>query len=143
MKTLYDILEANDLVKGPNDAWIFAVIKPGSLHLAQRIVRIFEEFGWQLNQTKTKQLLLREAHELYKVHKKEPFYEDLCRYMSSGQSMGLIFTHPLLRITDKMFKQTNEIKDIIREKYGESDMRNVLHSSDSFAAMQHESAIYF
>lgn len=143
MKTLYNILEANNLVKGTNDAWIFAVIKPGSLHLAQKIVEIFEEFGWQLNQSKTKLLLLREAHELYKVHKKEPFYEDLCKYMSSGISMGLIFTHPLLRISEEMYKQTNEIKDIIREKFGESDMRNVLHSSDSFTAMQHESAIYF
>ena len=34
-------------------------------------------------------------------------------------------------------------KDKIREEYGESDMRNVLHSSDSYKSFVHEAGIYF
>ena len=36
-----------------------------------------------------------------------------------------------------------KLKDEIREKYGESDMRNVLHSSDSYKNFTHESQVYF
>ena len=36
-----------------------------------------------------------------------------------------------------------KLKDKIREEYGESDMRNVLHSSDSYKNFTHESQIYF
>lgn len=142
MENLSTILNEGLLGFG-EDGWIFAVIKPGFLHLAPKIIKIYEEFGWALSKNRTKQLLLSEAHRLYAVHKKEDFYKPLCEYMASGDSMGLIFTNPLFKISKKMFKHTNEIKDIIREKYGESDMRNVLHSSDSFQAMLNESSIYF
>ena len=36
-----------------------------------------------------------------------------------------------------------ELKDKIREEYGESDMRNVIHSSDSYKNFTHESQVYF
>lgn len=129
--------------QGQEGAWIFVVIKPGFLKYAQDIIEQYTDMGWKLKKTRTKQLLLNEAKKLYAVHKKEDFYEDLCKYMSSGESMALIFANKLLKISDDMFKQTNEIKDIIREKYGESDMRNVVHSSDSYQAMLNESSIYF
>ena len=144
MRELKDILESVIVDnQGQSGAWIFAVIKPGFLHLAQPIIEHYSELGWKLKKTRTKKLLLSEAKKLYAVHKKEDFYKSLCEYMSSGESMALIFANNLLKISDEMFKQTNEIKDIIREKYGESDMRNVLHSSDSYQAMLNESSIYF
>ena len=91
-------------------------------------------------QTTTKTLLLQEAKELYKVHKKEPFYEDLCKYMASGPYRAFIFCNP---DSKKPFTEVKSIKDEIRKEYGESDMRNVLHSSDSRKAMEHEAPIFF
>ena len=44
---------------------------------------------------------------------------------------------------DNPFKAVAKIKDEIREKYGESDMRNVLHSSDKKENMMNEAPIYF
>jgi nucleoside diphosphate kinase len=41
------------------------------------------------------------------------------------------------------FGEVKKIKDEIREKYGESDMRNVLHSSDSQENMDAEALIFF
>ena len=34
-------------------------------------------------------------------------------------------------------------KDKIREEYGQSEMRNVLHSSDSYKNFTHEASVYF
>lgn len=121
---------------------IFVVIKPGFLHLCSKIVDIFIKNGWRISMSKTKQLLLHEAHQLYAVHKNEDFYEDLCKYMSSGQSMAFIFTKPG-KVNQKCFDNANRIKDIIRKKWGESEMRNVIHSSDSLEHMEQEAPIYF
>jgi nucleoside diphosphate kinase len=84
-------------------------------------------------------LLYDEAKSLYLVHKDEDFYEDLCKYMSSDLSTALI----LYKKSDNIFKDFEKLKDKIREEYGESDMRNVIHSSDSYKSFTHESQIYF
>jgi nucleoside-diphosphate kinase len=116
------------------------VIKPGFLDKSQDIIDIYNEEGWQLVTTTVKQLLPQEARNLYKVHKKEDFYKDLCDYMASGLTRAMIFSKAT---TDDEFKDATRIKDSIREKYGESDMRNVVHSSDSFEHMKEEAGVYF
>ncbi len=121
---------------------IFTVIKPGFLHLAKNIIEIFNKNGWEVSKLRTKQLLRKEADKLYAVHKKESFYNDLCKYMSSGPSLAIIFTRDKLN-NDKIYKEVSEIKDRIRKKWGESEMRNVLHSSDSYEHMLKEMSIYF
>lgn len=121
---------------------VFVVLKPGSLDLAQIVIKRFKESGWVVEKTTIKQLLLREAKDLYKVHEKENFYEDLCKYMSSGLCRAFIFIKHGNQ-SKASFDEVKKIKDEIREKYGESDMRNVLHSSDSDKAMDWESGIFF
>lgn len=136
MKNLYDFILENQ-----NDTQkVFVVLKPGSLDLGQVVIERFAEDGWTVDHTTTKQLLLKEAHLLYKVHKKEPFYEDLCKYMSSDPCRAFIFKKD--GVIDP-FNEVKKIKEEIREKYGESDMRNVLHSSDSKENMKQEASIFF
>jgi nucleoside-diphosphate kinase len=136
MKDLREFL----LEKVNPDKKIFVVIKPGFLDKAQEILDMYKDEGWTLKFSTIKQLLLSEARELYKVHKKQDFYKDLCDYMSSGVTRAMIFTKP----TNKdEFKEATRIKDVIRDKWGESDMRNVVHSSDSKENMEHEAGIYF
>ena len=55
---------------------VFVVLKPGFLDLAQTVIELFEQDGWKMKKTTTKQLLLQEAKRLYYVHKKEDFYKD-------------------------------------------------------------------
>ena len=62
--------------------------------------------------------------------------------MSSGPSLAIIFTRDKPN-NNKIYKEVSEIKDSIRKKWGESDMRNVLHSSDSYEHMLKEMSIYF
>lgn len=121
-------------------SYVFVVLKPGSLDLAQTVIERFAEDGWFVEATTTKQLLPEEARKLYYVHREEEFYKPLCEYMASSPCRAFIFVkegskHP--------FKEVKAIKDEIREKYGESDMRNVLHSSDSQDNMDKEASIFF
>lgn len=128
-------------VRTKNTKSIFVIIKPGFLPLCSKILQIFEEKGWNISQLRTKQLLLSEARALYSIHKNEDFYDDLCKYMSSGLTMAFIFSKN--NATGDIFEETGKIKDIIRKKWGESDMRNVIHSSDSLEHMNKEAPIYF
>lgn len=139
MKSLSEFLELNlndPLRKG----YVLVVIKPGFEKLLGELCDIFKTNGYEIIKTKTTQLTLTQAKDLYKVHDKEDFYTSLCEYMSSGLTTAFILKN---KTVDNIFKNFEKIKDEIRKKYGESDMRNVLHSSDSYKAFTHESGIYF
>lgn len=136
MKTLLTCIN-----ESMSNAKIFVIIKPGFEELAKEVINRFEQKGFVVDKTRTKKLLLSEAKELYKIHEKEDFYEPLCKYMSSGLSTAIIFNNADLR--SDVFKVSGAIKDDIRKQYGESDMRNVMHSSDSYEHMLEESKVYF
>ena len=123
----------------PKKDEVFIIIKPGFLKKSGEIMKIIKDEGFELIKTRTKLLTLKEAQTLYQIHKEEEWYKPLCNYMSSDLSLGLLF-----RSKDKdPLKKMSEIKDKIRKKFGESDMRNVMHSSDSYEHMLEEQCIYF
>lgn len=131
------ILENNlDLMKKNH---VLVVVKPGFQHLLEELCKIFKLNGYEIIKTKTKRLLLEESKKLYIIHKKEDFYKSLCEYMSSDITTAFI----LKKKSDNIFDEFGKLKDNIREKYGESEMRNVLHSSDSYKNFTHEASIYF
>lgn len=139
MKTLSNHLYQSLVAPGYE---VFTIIKPGFLGRSQDIIEYFKGHGWTVRQMRTTQLTLKQAKELYKVHKGEDFYEDLCTYMSSGSSCAIIYKHPGQLMMDG-FEVVARLKDEIRKKWGIDDCKNVLHSSDSQDAMDHESQIYF
>lgn len=118
---------------------VFVIIKPGFYNLANELFATFTDHGYKIVKSKTKRLSLEEAKSLYKVHSKEDFYDDLCKYMSSNLTMAFI----LKKKSDNIFKEFEKLKEKIRKEYGESDMRNVLHSSDSYKSFTHEAGVYF
>ena len=134
MKTLYEALDFKQDT-------IFVIVKPGFLKHTKDIIKLFEEKGWTLGKIRTKQLLLQEAQRLYEPHKKEDFFKPLCEYMISEPTTAILFVRdePL----KNKFKKVGELKDTIREKYGESEMRNCIHSSDSEERLNIEKRIYF
>ena len=135
MKHLKDAIQINN---DPGKNEIFVIIKPGFLQLSKEIMKMILDAGFVLIKSRVKLLQREEARNLYKIHKDKDFYKDLCKYMASGLSIGLLF-----RYDGDPFKVFSDIKDSIREKYGESDMRNVIHSSDSYEHMLEEQQIYF
>lgn len=140
MKTLFESLSSSNVDDSRQN--IFVIVKPGFLKHTQYVIQKFEEKGWKLDRIKTKKLLLSEAKRLYNIHKKEDFYKNLCSYMSSDLSTAMLFIKDK-PMSDKMFNETNKIKDSIRDDIGESEMRNAIHSSDSLERLQIERRIYF
>ena len=123
----------------PKKNEVFVIIKPGFLKKSADIMMMIKEEGFELVKTKTKFLTLDEAKKLYLIHKDEEWYKSLCDYMSSDLTLGLLF-----KSDDKdPLKKMAEVKDKVREKFGESDMRNVMHCSDSYDHMLDEKCIYF
>lgn len=118
---------------------VFIIVKPGFLKYTKEILEKLKKEGWELIRIRTKKLLLSEAKRLYAVHKKEKFYTPLCKYMSSDLSTGII----VAKKTKAPFEEIAKIKDKFRKKYAESDMRNVMHSSDSKESMDKEMYCYF
>lgn len=138
MEKLKDFLASN--ISNPmRKNHVLVVVKPGFDKLVGEICDIFKKNNYSIVKSKCTRLTLAQAKELYKVHKKESFYDGLCTYMSDGPTTAFI----LYKKSDNIFKEFAKLKDKIREEYGESDMRNVLHSSDSYKSFVHEAGIYF
>ena len=114
----------------------FMIIKPEFLHLKNQILDYLKDFGIIPIREMRKTLTLSEAKKLYKPHAKEDFYEDLCKYMASGDSIGFVLCN--YKGADLL-----KLKDNIRNKYGVDEMRNAIHSSDSGLNVYRESKIYF
>lgn len=138
MKELKQYLSSN--ISDPmRKGHVLVVIKPGFENMLGKLCAIFKDNKYDIVKTKSTRLSLDQAKELYKVHSKEPFYSNLCNYMSSGPTTAFI----LKKKSDNIFKEFEKLKDKIREDFGESDMRNVLHSSDSYKSFTHEAGVYF
>lgn len=138
MKSLTNYLASN--ISDPmRKNHVLAVVKPGFENLLGTVSNLFKENGYTIVKTKSTRLTMEQAEQLYEVHKKESFYEDLCKYMSSGITTAFI----LKKKSDNIFDEFAKLKDKIRDEYGESEMRNVLHSSDSYKSFTHETGVYF
>lgn len=118
---------------------VLVVIKPGFESLLEKLLSIFKENNYTIVKSKTTRLTLDQAKRLYITHKKEDFYSNLCNYMCSGPTTAMI----LKKKSENIFDEFAKLKDKIREDFGESDMRNVIHSSDSYKSFTHESQVYF
>lgn len=140
MNSLKKIIQLGNSVRDKKQ--IFVIIKPEFLKYQQKIVDIFIKNGWSIAKLRTKQLLPSEAQGIYRVHRGEPFYKDLCKYMTSSPSVGILFTKRG-NSSDTTFGSIQKIKDEIRSKWSIDDMRNVIHTSDSPEAVSLESSIYF
>lgn len=137
MKNLNDYIVEH--INDPKKDEVFVIIKPGFLKKSAEIMEMIKDEGFELVKTTTKLLTLKEAEKLYLIHKKEEWYKPLCDYMSSDLTLGLLFKSS----DEEPLKKMAEVKDKVREKFGESDMRNVMHSSDSYEHMLDEQCIYF
>ena len=114
----------------------FMIIKPGFLKSKNAILEMLREYDIIPVSELQKRLSLSEARKLYKPHSKEDFYDDLCEYMASGDSIGFIMCNY------GKYDMT-KVKDTIRKKFGKNEMENAIHSSDSPLNVVRESKIYF
>ena len=127
----------------------FIMIKPDAVknkHVGEILARIEKE-GFKILGLKFLRLSENDAKQFYKVHAGRPFYNDLCKFMSSGNIVAAAlerenaFQHwrDVIGATDPKEAKPNTIRAL----YAESKEANSVHGSDSDENADLEIAFFF
>lgn len=115
------------------------IVKPDGVErrLVGKIISRFEDKGLVLTGIKMlvppKEWL--EAH--YEEHKGKDFYENLIEFVASGSVVVMIWSG------DDAVAQGRSLTKSIREDYGTTIRKNVIHASDSDQSAKREVEIWF
>jgi len=127
----------------------FTMIKPDAFSAGNSgaILKMIEEAGFKIIALKTTKLDEKLAGIFYKVHEERPFYNALCKYMSSGPIIAVILEKENA-IVDfrKLIGATNPdtAEDgTIRKLYATSIEANAVHGSDSDENAEIEGSFFF
>ena len=114
-----------------------SIIKPDAVerNLEDKIKSFFEKNNLEIVKLKKVKISKEEAEEFYKIHQTNPFYNDLCNYLSSGPIVVMILkgenavskNRQLMGSTDP----TKAEEGTLRKMYGISIDKNSVHGSDS------------
>jgi len=127
----------------------FTMIKPDAFAEGNSgaIIKMIEEAGFRIKAMKLTRLSERKAGQFYAVHKERPFYNDLCKYMSSGPILPIILEkenavedfRSLIGATDP----SQAAEGTIRKMFATSIEANAIHGSDSDENAEIEGAFFF
>lgn len=127
----------------------FTMIKPDAVADGNSgaIIKMIEEAGFRIAAIKMTRLTESRAGQFYEVHRERGFYQDLCRYMSSGSIIPMILEKDNA-VADfrKLIGATNPAQaeeGTIRKKFAKSIEANAIHGSDSDENAQIESNFFF
>ena len=126
-----------------------SIVKPDGVqkNLIGEVCRRFESAGLRIIAARMRQLTLAEAEGFYAVHRTRPFYQDLCRYMTSGPVLVQVLegegavarNRDIMGATDP--KKAD--KGTIRADLAASIEENVVHGSDSVENAAQEIGYFF
>ena len=126
-----------------------SIIKPDAVerNLSHEIKNIFLNNGFKIIDEKKIQISKAEAEQFYIVHQTKPFYDELCKYLSSGPIIVMILEKENAILANReLMGSTNPIEakeGTIRKKYGISIDKNSVHGSDSNDNAQLEINFFF
>lgn len=104
-----------------------AMIKPGFGHVVGDILKMLIENNFSIELMIERRLTQNQAYLLYAEHAHAPFFEDLCKYITSDS----VFIISLYSPHKDAWAQWRSLMPSIREKYGINMRQNVVHGSDS------------
>lgn len=141
MKRLIDFIY--EKILDNNEVKAFTIIKPGFTKYKDEIYDYINKKGFILNkETNLIKLTDKQITDLYGCHSKEDWYNDLCKYMGSGEIYGANWKFDYEKNPGtNTISLMKDIKHHFRDKYGKDKMRNCMHSSDSLNNVQRESKI--
>ena len=88
-----------------------------------------------------------EAEDFYRVHQSKPFYEDLCKYLSSGPIIVMILEKGLAVSENRKLMGATDPKKAeegtLRKMFGISIDKNSVHGSDSIENAKKEIDFFF
>lgn len=127
----------------------FTMIKPDAVADGNTgaITQMIEKAGFRIVAIKKTLLTPERAGEFYAVHKERGFYQDLCRYMSSGAIVPMILEKENA-VADfrKLIGATNPAnadEGTIRKLFARSIEANAIHGSDSDENAAIEGSFFF
>jgi len=129
--------------------YTLSIIKPDGVAQGNigDILKQFEENHFQIKAIKMLRLSVQQAEGFYAVHREKNFFRDLIRYMSSGPVLviALAATNAVERLRTLMgtTDPTKAGQGTIRQMYGTSIEKNVIHGSDSDETAQEELCYFF
>ena len=127
----------------------FAIIKPDAVKKgnAGKIYDRIISAGFNILGAKLIKMSLSQAQGFYDVHKGKPFYEELTKFMSSGQSMVLALEKDnavsIWRETIGATNPEEAAKGTIRCDFATSVGENAVHGSDSDENAKKEIGFFF
>ena len=114
-----------------------SIIKPDATrrNLTGAINERFEIRGLKIVAQKRIHLTLGQAHKFYQIHKERAFYDDLCKYMTSGPVVVQVLEGEQAITENRSImgatNPANADEGTIRKDFGESVEANSVHGSDS------------
>ena len=126
-----------------------SIIKPDAVerNLDNEIKEMFKNKGFRIIKEKKIQIEKSEAEKFYKVHETKPFYNDLCKYLSSGPIVVMVLEKENAVLANRDLMGATNPKDAadgtIRKKYGISIDKNSVHGSDSIDNAKIEIDFFF
>ncbi len=127
----------------------FTMIKPDAVRDGHSgsIIKMIEAAGFRIVALKKTLLTPERAGEFYAVHKERPFYNDLCKYMSSGAIVPMILEKENavadFRTLIGATNPANAEEGTIRKLYAKSIEANAIHGSDSDENAEIEGNFFF
>ncbi len=126
------------------------IIKPDAVkakHIGD-IIKRFEDEGYTIVGLKMLQLTKDEAENFYNVHRGKPFFENLIKFMTSGNCVPMVLERDENIIQDvRNFIGATDSrkaeKGTIRADYGTDNSQNAVHASDSEESARVEINFFF
>ena len=126
-----------------------SIIKPDAVerNLVEEIKNIFIKNNLKIKESKKIHITKDEASEFYKVHQSKPFYNDLCKYLSSSPIVVMILEGDNAVLANRKImgatNPKNADENTIRKLYGISIDKNSVHGSDSVENAKKEIEFFF
>jgi len=115
----------------------FTILKPDAIekNYTGAILHKINQAGFNIISIKKTQLSKKDARKFYKIHKKQPFFAELVKYMTSGPIIAAILEKEnAVQDFRKLIGSTDPAeaeKGTIRKDFAESKAKNAVHGSDS------------
>ncbi|MDR1800213.1 MAG: nucleoside-diphosphate kinase [Bifidobacteriaceae bacterium] len=137
----------------PNTERILVLVKPDGVQrgLVGQVIARIEARGYQLDKLELRQATPELLATHYAEHTAKPFYAGLVEYMTSGPVVAMVVSgaqvvtalRAMFGATDPVKAAPGTIRADFGRDWGDGEMRNIVHGSDSPASAEREIAIWF
>jgi nucleoside-diphosphate kinase len=125
------------------------IIKPDAVRrgLMGEIVHRIEVDGFQIVALRMTRLTERQARGFYSMHRAKPFYQPLCKFMTSGRCVVCVLEREgAIESLRQLVGKTNPKEAAfgsIRHDYATDTRQNCVHASDSPESAAREIGFFF